>query len=36
MEGSIIQKHSNDFLIFLLEQLQDEELEKPIAEMDTD
>lgn len=36
MEGSIIQKHSNDFLIFLLEQLQDEELEKPIAEIDTD
>ena len=31
-----MQEHSNEFLISLLEQFQDEELEKPIAEMDTD
>lgn len=31
-----MQKHSNDFLISLFEQFQDEELEKPIEEMDTD
>ena len=31
-----MQEHSNEFLISLLEQFQDKELEKPIAEMDTD
>ena len=31
-----MQKHSNGFLISLFEQFQDEELEKPIEEMDTD
>ena len=31
-----MQEHSNDFLISLFEQFQDEELEKPIEEMDTD
>ena len=31
-----MREHSNEFLISLLEQFQDEELEKPIAEMDTD
>lgn len=31
-----MQEHSNEFLISLLEQFQDEELEKSIAEMDTD
>ena len=36
MRGDIMQEHSNEFLISLLEQFQDEELEKPIAEMDTD
>lgn len=36
MRGDIMQEHSNDFLISLFEQFQDEELEKPIAEMDTD
>lgn len=36
MRGEIMQKHSNDFLISLFEQFQDEELEKPIEEMDTD
>jgi hypothetical protein len=36
MRGDIMQEHSNDFLISLFEQFQDEELEKPIEEMDTD